>query len=72
MFEGIRGNWNEEQGMVNIFRLRERRLKLLFLATPGLRFPVVLVEISLPPFFRTMETSMKFFNSIRPLFSRYH
>ena len=23
MFEGIRGNWNEEQGAVNIFRLRE-------------------------------------------------
>ena len=23
VFEGIRGNWNQEQGVVNIFRLRE-------------------------------------------------
>ena len=29
VFEGIRGNWNEEQGMVNIFRLREHYERLL-------------------------------------------
>jgi branched-chain amino acid aminotransferase len=29
VFEGIRGNWNEEQGVVNIFRLREHYERLL-------------------------------------------
>ena len=29
VFEGIRGNWNEEQGAVNIFRLREHYERLL-------------------------------------------
>ena len=29
VFEGIRGNWNEEQGVVNIFRLREHYDRLL-------------------------------------------
>ncbi len=29
VFEGIRGNWNEEQGKVNIFRLREHYERLL-------------------------------------------
>jgi len=29
VFEGIRGNWNEEQGVVNIFRLREHYQRLL-------------------------------------------
>ena len=29
VFEGIRGNWNEEQGTVNIFRLREHYERLL-------------------------------------------
>jgi branched-chain amino acid aminotransferase len=29
VFEGIRGNWNDEQGMVNIFRLREHYQRLL-------------------------------------------
>ena len=29
VFEGIRGNWNEEQGAVNIFRLREHYDRLL-------------------------------------------
>ncbi len=29
VFEGIRGNWNEEQGVVNIFRLREHFQRLL-------------------------------------------
>ena len=29
VFEGIRGNWNEEQGEVNIFRLREHYERLL-------------------------------------------
>ena len=29
VFEGIRGNWSEEQGVVNIFRLREHYERLL-------------------------------------------
>ena len=29
VFEGIRGNWNEEKGVVNIFRLREHYERLL-------------------------------------------
>ena len=29
VFEGIRGNWNEEQGVINIFRLREHYDRLL-------------------------------------------
>ena len=29
VFEGIRGNWNEEHGVVNIFRLREHYQRLL-------------------------------------------
>ena len=29
VFEGIRGNWNDEQGVVNIFRLREHYERLL-------------------------------------------
>lgn len=29
VFEGIRGNWNEDQGVVNIFRLREHYERLL-------------------------------------------
>ena len=29
VFEGIRGNWNEEQGVVNIFRLREHFERLM-------------------------------------------
>ena len=29
VFEGIRGNWNQEQGVVNIFRLREHYQRLL-------------------------------------------
>ena len=29
VFEGIRGNWNEEKGVVNIFRLREHYDRLL-------------------------------------------
>jgi branched-chain amino acid aminotransferase len=29
VFEGIRGNWNQEQGVVNIFRLREHYERLL-------------------------------------------
>ena len=29
VFEGIRGNWNEEQGVVNIFRLREHYERLI-------------------------------------------
>jgi len=29
VFEGIRGNWNDEQGVVNIFRLREHYQRLL-------------------------------------------
>ena len=29
VFEGIRGNWNEEQGVVNIFRLHEHYERLL-------------------------------------------
>jgi branched-chain amino acid aminotransferase len=29
VFEGIRGNWNKEQGVVNIFRLREHYERLL-------------------------------------------
>ncbi len=29
VFEGIRGNWNEDQGAVNIFRLREHYERLL-------------------------------------------
>ena len=29
IFEGIRGNWNEEQGVINIFRLREHYQRLL-------------------------------------------
>ena len=29
VFEGIRGNWNEEQGVVNIFRLKEHYERLL-------------------------------------------
>ena len=29
VFEGIRGNWNEEQGVINIFRLREHYQRLL-------------------------------------------
>ena len=29
VFEGIRGNWNQEQGVVNIFRLREHYARLL-------------------------------------------
>lgn len=29
VFEGIRGNWNDEQGVVNIFRLREHYDRLL-------------------------------------------
>ncbi len=29
VFEGIRGNWNEEQGVINIFRLREHYERLL-------------------------------------------
>ena len=40
VFEGIRGNWNEEQGVISIFRLREhydrllRGCKLLMLDIP--------------------------------------
>ena len=43
VFEGIRGNWNQEQGVVNIFRLREhyerlvRGCRLLMLDIPLLR-----------------------------------
>ena len=29
VFEGIRGNWNEEKGVINIFRLREHYERLL-------------------------------------------
>ena len=29
VFEGIRGNWNEEQGAINIFRMREHYERLL-------------------------------------------
>ena len=29
VFEGIRGNWNQEQGQINIFRLREHYERLL-------------------------------------------
>ena len=29
VFEGIRGNWNQEQGVVNIFRLREHYERML-------------------------------------------
>lgn len=29
VFEGIRGNWNQEQGVVNIFRLREHYERLI-------------------------------------------
>ncbi len=29
VFEGIRGNWNDEQGVINIFRLREHYDRLL-------------------------------------------
>ena len=29
VFEGIRGNWNDEQGVVNIFRIREHYERLL-------------------------------------------
>ena len=29
VFEGIRGNWNEDQGVVNIFRLREHYERML-------------------------------------------
>ena len=29
VFEGIRGNWNQEQGVVNIFRLREHYARML-------------------------------------------
>ena len=29
VFEGIRGNWNEEKGLIHIFRLREHYERLL-------------------------------------------
>ena len=57
VFEGIRGNWNQEQGVVNIFRLREhyerlvRGCRLLMLDIPYsvdelCRITVELVELN--------------------------